>query len=30
VDEVIEIRGKASRDGVLGTAAIQGQVTELF
>ncbi len=30
VDEVIEIRGKSSRDGVLGTAAIHGQVTELF
>lgn len=30
VDEVIEVRGKASRDGVLGTAAIHGQVTELF
>ncbi|MFK7889282.1 MAG: chemotaxis protein CheW [Granulosicoccus sp.] len=30
VDEVLEVRGKASRTGVLGTAAIQGQVTELF
>lgn len=30
VDEVLEIRGKASRTGVLGTAAIHGQVTELF
>ncbi len=30
VDEVLEVRGKASRPGVLGTAAIHGQVTELF
>jgi two-component system chemotaxis sensor kinase CheA len=30
VDEVLEVRGKASRPGVLGTAAIQNQVTELF
>lgn len=30
VDEVLEVRGKASRPGVIGTAAIQGQVTELF
>ena len=30
VDEVLEIRGKASRPGVLGTAAIHSQVTELF
>ena len=30
VDEVLDVRGKASRDGVLGTAAIHGQVTELF
>lgn len=30
VDEVLEIRGKASRPGVHGTAAIHGQVTELF
>ncbi|MFK8080156.1 MAG: chemotaxis protein CheW [Granulosicoccus sp.] len=30
VDEVLEVRGKASRSGVLGTAAIHGQVTELF
>lgn len=30
VDEVLEVRGKASRAGVLGTAAIHGQVTELF
>ncbi len=30
VDEVLETRGKASRSGVLGTAAIHGQVTELF
>ena len=30
VDEVLETRGKASRTGVLGTAAIHGQVTELF
>lgn len=30
VDEVLEVRGKASRDGVLGTATIHGQVTELF
>ena len=30
VDEVLEVRGKASRQGVLGTAAIHGQVTELF
>lgn len=30
VDEVLEVRGKASRPGVLGTAAIDGQVTELF
>jgi len=30
VDEVLETRGRASRVGVLGTAAIHGQVTELF
>jgi len=30
VDEVLEVRGKASRNGVLGTAAIHGEVTELF
>jgi len=30
VDEVLEVRGKASRSGVLGTAAIHGHVTELF
>lgn len=30
VDEVLEVRGNASRDGVLGTATIHGQVTELF
>lgn len=30
VDEVLQARGKASRDGVLGTAAIDGQVTELL
>ena len=30
VDEVLEVRGKGSREGVLGTAAIHGQVTELF
>ncbi|MBX2879488.1 MAG: chemotaxis protein CheA [Granulosicoccus sp.] len=30
VDEVLEVRGKASRAGVLGTAAVQGQVTELL
>lgn len=30
VDEVLQVRGKASRSGVLGTAAIDGQVTELF
>ncbi|MFK7852879.1 MAG: chemotaxis protein CheW [Granulosicoccus sp.] len=30
VDEVLEIRGKSSRQGVLGTASIQGQVTELL
>lgn len=30
VDEVLEVRGKASRDGVLGTATIDGHVTELF
>ncbi|MGQ7847801.1 chemotaxis protein CheW [Granulosicoccus sp. 3-233] len=30
VDEVLNTRGKASRDGVLGTAAIDGQVTELL
>ncbi|MFK7860006.1 MAG: chemotaxis protein CheW [Granulosicoccus sp.] len=30
VDEVLEVRGKSSRAGVLGTAAIHGQVTELF
>lgn len=30
VDEVLEVRGKTSRSGVLGTAAILGQVTELF
>lgn len=30
VDEVLEVRGKTSRQGVLGTAAIHGQVTELF
>lgn len=30
VDEVLHTRGKSSRDGVLGTAAIDGQVTELL
>lgn len=30
VDEVLQTRGKASRNGVLGTAAIDGQVTELL
>lgn len=30
VDEVLTTRGKTSRVGVLGTAAIHGQVTELF
>ncbi len=30
VDEVLQVRGKASRAGVTGTAAIQGQVTELL
>lgn len=30
VDEVLVVRGKASRSGVLGTAAIHDQVTELF
>ena len=30
VDEILEVRGKTSRAGVLGTATIQGQVTELF
>lgn len=30
VDEVLEVRGKASREGVLSTATIHGQVTELF
>lgn len=30
VDEVLQTRGKSSRDGVLGTAAIDGQVTELL
>ncbi len=30
VDEVLQVRGKSSRPGVIGTAAIQGQVTELF
>ena len=30
VDEALEVTGKASRDGVLGTAVIQSQVTELF
>ncbi len=30
VDEVLQTRGKASREGVLGTAAIDGQVTELL
>ena len=30
VDEVLNVRGKASRSGVLGTATIHGHVTELF
>lgn len=30
VDEILNIRGKASRKGVLGTAAILGRVTELL
>lgn len=30
VDEVIDIRGKACREGVLGTAAIHGKITELL
>jgi two-component system chemotaxis sensor kinase CheA len=30
IDEVLEVRGKASREGVLGTATIDGHVTELF
>lgn len=30
VDERLDIKGKSSRAGVLGTAAIHGQVTELF
>ena len=30
VDEVLHTRGKSSREGVLGTAAIDGQVTELL
>lgn len=30
VDEILEVRGRTSRAGVLGTAAIHGHVTELF
>lgn len=30
VDEVIQLQGKATRTGILGTASIQGYVTELF